>query len=211
MQRSNYIDEESDSEVDGTNQKTRRSDRKRTGANLQIYINQEVNNLQEIGSAGLRAFLLKGMADFFNDRAFSENLITSKKLFDIDEIDGRAVRMKNGQVYTAEFVPVVTSRTIINNENVNLLISAVSSVKKVMSMFMKNVRVLSFYFTNEEEILQLMADRRSRDDIALQDAVQFVYGMMLDNADLFKHVIKPDDVKHIEVIEQFLQKKQGGE
>ena len=167
--------------------------------------------LQDLGSSSLRAFLLKGLAEFFDDLAFSRNLITSKKLWNIEEIDGQYVIMNDGSRLLAEFIPVATSNTIILNNNVEIVISAISSVKNIMTMHTKSVRVLYLYFTDEEEILQIVKDRHSKFDAELRNAVSFMYNTILDNISLFKHLIKKQDIYHVEVIEKYLKLKKDGE
>ena len=188
-------------------QKRKKVELNRKKTNLQIYVKQRVQMLQEIGSSSLRTFLLKGLTDFFNDRAFSTNLIVSKRMFDIAEIDGQDVTMKNGTKHVANFIPVVTSSTIIVDKKINIVISAISSVRTVKSFSMKSISVLSFYYTNEEEILQIVKDRHSKDDVELHNAVKFVYDVLLENVSMLKHVIREQDVCYIETIEKFLNKK----
>lgn len=134
-------------------------------------------------------------------------LILGRKLFDIESIKGKKVIMQDGSEHIVEIMSIVTSQTVVMNKNVDLVVSAISSVKHVASMNGKYVRVASIYFTNEEEILQIMKQQQVKIDIELHDAVKFMYETMLHNIDVFKHVIDPRDVKHVDTIERYLKLK----
>lgn len=169
--------------------------------NIQIYVSEPSKDVFKIGSPDLRLFLLRGMINFVKNEINFINLVVKQKLFDIKQFDGNnTVKLVNGTSKIIDVIPVVTSKSFTRIQGCNVVISAISSQKFIKHIQGFNVVVKSLLYFNEDELLMYLKQQ----DNDLRESITYIYNLLNKHRDIFKYIVKKDEIKYFENIEKYL-------